>query len=236
MIVLSNVVVPTDDVRLIQGQVTAYIESESAGEGELTISESSVTWISNISGQGFSLTYPSIILHAVSRDPNVFPEECIYILADARGSDIGIQSTEESVSNTQNTTSNGNEEQAEFDEETTENGCDNDVDDDNNDDDKAHLAIRFAPQDKSILQNIYQQMCECQGLNPDEGDDFSDDFAMGPDGDFSESKSDEEEDYDGDVGDGDHSNIFQNTSSNLHRHETNGDQGDVFGSEQMDEG
>ncbi|VIO89970.1 Uncharacterized protein BM_BM9595 [Brugia malayi] len=68
MIVLSNVAVPTDGIRLIQGQVTAYIESESAGEGELTIAESSVTWISNISGQGFSLTYPSIILHAVSRE------------------------------------------------------------------------------------------------------------------------------------------------------------------------
>lgn len=39
MIVLSNVSAPTDAVRLIQGQVTAYIESECAGEGELTISE-----------------------------------------------------------------------------------------------------------------------------------------------------------------------------------------------------
>lgn len=39
MIVLSNVAAPTDGVRLIQGQVTAYIESESAGEGQLTIAE-----------------------------------------------------------------------------------------------------------------------------------------------------------------------------------------------------
>ncbi|OZC05461.1 Nucleotide-sensitive chloride conductance regulator, partial [Onchocerca flexuosa] len=107
----------------------------------------SVTWISNISGQGFSLTYPSIILHAVSRDPNVFPEECIYVLADAKGSDIGIQSTEESVSSVQNVAANGNE-------EAGENGCDDDGDgnDDDDDDDKAHLAIRFAPRDKSIFQ------------------------------------------------------------------------------------
>lgn len=36
-----------------------------------------------------------------------------------------------------------------------------------------------------LVQNIYQQMCECQELNPDEGDDFSDDFTMDPEGDFS---------------------------------------------------
>uniref|UniRef100_A0A8R1TQB1 Methylosome subunit pICln n=1 Tax=Onchocerca volvulus TaxID=6282 RepID=A0A8R1TQB1_ONCVO len=222
MIVLSNVAAPTDGIRLIQGQVTAYIESESAGEGELTVSESSVTWISNISGQGFSLTYPSIILHAVSRDPSVFPEECIYVLADAKGSDIGIQSTEESVSSVQNVTANG------IDVEAAENGCDDDDDGNDDDDDKAHLAIRFAPQD--IMQNIYQQMCECQELNPDEGDDFSDDFTMGPD--------DDEEDYEGDGGEGDHPNIlhFQNISSDMHRHETNGDQRYTFDSEQMDEG
>uniref|UniRef100_A0AAF5PMU7 Methylosome subunit pICln n=1 Tax=Wuchereria bancrofti TaxID=6293 RepID=A0AAF5PMU7_WUCBA len=236
MIVLSNVAVPTDGIRLIQGQVTAYIESESAGEGELTIAESSVTWISNISGQGFSLTYPSIILHAVSRDPSVFPEECIYVLADAKGSDIGIQSTEESVSSAHN--GNGIEEQAEFDEKRGENGCGDDIDDDgDDDDDKAHLAIRFSPQDKTILQNIYQQMCECQELNPDEGDDFSDDFTMDPDGDFSENKSDEEGDYEGNDGEGDQNTLyFQNISTNMRRHETNGDHGDAFGSEQMDEG
>uniref|UniRef100_A0A1I7VIR2 Methylosome subunit pICln n=1 Tax=Loa loa TaxID=7209 RepID=A0A1I7VIR2_LOALO len=242
MIVLSNVAAPTDGIRLVQGQVTAYIESECAGEGELTVAESSVTWISNISGQGFSLTYPSIILHAISRDPNVFPEECIYMLADAKGSDIGIQNTEESVSSAQGVTGNGTEEQAEFYGARVRNGYSDDADDDDDDggdgdDDKAHLAIRFSPHDKTILQNIYQQMCECQELNPDEGDDFSDDFAMEPEWDFSDSKSDEEEDCEGN-GEGDHQNTlhFQNTPTNMHRHETNGDQEDAFGSEQMDEG
>ncbi|VDK85035.1 unnamed protein product [Litomosoides sigmodontis] len=234
MIVLSNVVAPTDGIRLIQGQVTAYIESESAGEGELTVSESSVTWISSISGQGFSLTYPSIILHAISRDASVFPEECIYVLADAKGSDIGIQSSEESVSTAQSVTGNGIEEQAEFDEGRAENGFGDNYGDDD-DDDKMHLAIRFAPQDKTILQNIYQQMCECQELNPDEGDDFSDDFTMDPEGDFSENKSDEEDNERN--GPGDQNTIyFRNTSTNVHRHEANGDQSDASGSERMEEG
>uniref|UniRef100_A0A915PW23 Methylosome subunit pICln n=1 Tax=Setaria digitata TaxID=48799 RepID=A0A915PW23_9BILA len=278
MIVLSNVAAPTDGIRLAQGQVIAYIESESVGEGELTVAESSVTWISSISGQGFSLTYPSIILHAISRDPSVFPEECIYVLADAKRSDIGIQTIEESVSSAQNITGNGTEEQTEFSEESEENGHDHDDDDD----DKAHLAIRFSPQDKSIfglerfyktvssvhfseelrldnrvslvkythvlvlwihrfwdaeIQNIYQQMCECQGLNPDEGDDFSDEFTMDPDSEFLEGRSDEEDD-ERHAGEGDHENIlhFQNISTNMNRHETNGDRGNMSGSEQMDEG
>ncbi|KAL3991047.1 Regulator of volume decrease after cellular swelling family protein [Acanthocheilonema viteae] len=242
MIVLCNVVVPTDGVRLIQNQVTAYIESESAGEGELTISESSVTWVSSISGRGFSLTYPSIILHAISRDPSVFPDECIYVLADAKGSDIGIQNSERSVSSAQHVGS-GIEEQAELDEERVENGFGDDIGDDNDDDDaddddddKVHLAIRFAPQDKTILQNIYQQMCECQGLNPDEGDDFSDDFTLGPEGDFSDNKSGEE-DYEENGEEEDQNTLyFRGMSTNMYRHETNGDERNASGSEQMDEG
>ncbi|PIO66592.1 Nucleotide-sensitive chloride conductance regulator [Teladorsagia circumcincta] len=44
---------------------------------------SQVTWICRSSGLGFSLTYPSIILHAVSTDLSTFPHECIYVLVDA---------------------------------------------------------------------------------------------------------------------------------------------------------
>lgn len=68
-------------------------------------------------------------------------------------SDLGIQSTEESASNVRSTNGNGIE-QIEFHEEGTENGCNDDVEDDE-DDDKAHLAIRFSPQDKTICMFIY---------------------------------------------------------------------------------
>ena len=44
---------------------------------------SSVTWTSRTSGTGFSLSYPSIILHAVSTDLSSFPHECLYVLVDA---------------------------------------------------------------------------------------------------------------------------------------------------------
>lgn len=33
-------------------------------------------------GQGFSLEYPDISLHAVSRDLNTFPDECLYLMVE----------------------------------------------------------------------------------------------------------------------------------------------------------
>lgn len=33
-------------------------------------------------GQGLSLPYPAISLHAVSRDLNAFPHECLYLMID----------------------------------------------------------------------------------------------------------------------------------------------------------
>uniref|UniRef100_A0A0M3IIY7 Cyclic nucleotide-binding domain-containing protein n=1 Tax=Ascaris lumbricoides TaxID=6252 RepID=A0A0M3IIY7_ASCLU len=39
MIVLSNVVVPSDGIRISQHQTVAFIENERCGEGDLIISE-----------------------------------------------------------------------------------------------------------------------------------------------------------------------------------------------------
>ncbi|KAJ1368583.1 hypothetical protein KIN20_029741 [Parelaphostrongylus tenuis] len=83
MIILSEVSQPTLGIRLTQPQVVAYMERESVGEGTLCVAESQVTWICRRTGLGFSLTYPSIVLHAVSTDLSTFPHECIYIVVDA---------------------------------------------------------------------------------------------------------------------------------------------------------
>jgi nucleotide-sensitive chloride channel 1A len=45
---------------------------------------SRVSWVSATSGQGFSLEYPHISLHAVSKDPSAFPQECLYLMLDSR--------------------------------------------------------------------------------------------------------------------------------------------------------
>lgn len=43
---------------------------------------SRLSWVNSSSGQGFSLEYPHIALHAVSRDLQAYPSECLYILID----------------------------------------------------------------------------------------------------------------------------------------------------------
>lgn len=41
--------------------------------------------------QGFSLEYPHISLHAISRDEQVHPRQCLYIMVDAKVDLPGIR-------------------------------------------------------------------------------------------------------------------------------------------------
>ncbi|XGW28124.1 hypothetical protein V3C99_008158 [Haemonchus contortus] len=152
MIILSETNEPSEGVRLSQPQVVAYLDGECAGEGKLCVAERQVTWICRSSGLGFSLTYPSIILHAVSTDLSSFPHECIYVLVDASKSDLKLAEEE---------LNDGND------------ACEDD------DEDEKNVVIRFVPSDLSVLQQIYEEMCSCQELNPDENDDFSDEEGGG---------------------------------------------------------
>ncbi|CAI4224079.1 unnamed protein product [Auanema sp. JU1783] len=144
MIVLTDVAEPSDGVRLVQQQVQCYVDDSCIGDGSLCVSERSVTWISRETKKGFSLTYPSIILHAVSTDISTFAYECIYVLVDCSRADLNLAQQEL-------------EDQGEDDDSET----------------APNVGIRFVPTDNSILNEIYKQMCECQELNPDE-DDVSD--------------------------------------------------------------
>ena len=49
-----------------------------------------MSWVSADSGQGFSLEYPHISLHAVSKDPSAFPQECLYLMLDSRLDEPGV--------------------------------------------------------------------------------------------------------------------------------------------------
>uniref|UniRef100_A0A1I7YH45 Methylosome subunit pICln n=1 Tax=Steinernema glaseri TaxID=37863 RepID=A0A1I7YH45_9BILA len=141
MIVLNTVTEPTENIRVVQPQVALFFDNQSQGDGKLIVTESAVTWISANCQKGFSLTYPSIILHAISRDCSSFPEECLYLLIDAKKGDLTL-SADRPVDTPD---SDGDEME---------------------DDDMDHVTLRFVPMDKSILEHVYKQMCECQELNP----------------------------------------------------------------------
>jgi nucleotide-sensitive chloride channel 1A len=111
MVVLSSFPPPTEGIKLVQPNTGAYINTRDLGQGTLYIAErficvfiyfifsinifkinyfiyfksfSRVSWVSATSGQGFSLEYPHISLHAVSKDPSAFPLECLYLMLDSR--------------------------------------------------------------------------------------------------------------------------------------------------------
>ncbi|KAE9413622.1 hypothetical protein Angca_006177, partial [Angiostrongylus cantonensis] len=194
MIILSEVCQPADGVRLTQPQVVAYMENESVGEGTLCVAESQVTWICRTSGLGFSLTYPSIILHAISTDISTFPYECVYIVVDASKSgkfflrfvyiwtayvrDFVFVRNWSLLSIVSFSTSLSffvaglllDLKLADVELNHTENTSD---DEEDSEDGSKNVIIRFVPSDINALQQIYNEMCVCQELNPDENDDFS---------------------------------------------------------------
>ncbi|KAF8385334.1 icln-1, partial [Pristionchus pacificus] len=148
MLVLGEVSIPTQGVRLVQDQVVAYLnDAPIAGEGTLAVAESAVTWISRREGRGFSLSYPSIIMHAISTDVSSFPHEHVLVVADAGRADVRVAQQELAAG--------GEGGEGEGDEEESEDG---------------NLILRFVPSDLTALDTIYKEMAECQELNPEEED------------------------------------------------------------------
>jgi len=70
------------DIRHRQPDTTAYLKSNQLGKGTLFIAESRLSWLAD-DGQGFELDYPTISLHAVSRDLDNFPAECLYLMLNS---------------------------------------------------------------------------------------------------------------------------------------------------------
>uniref|UniRef100_H0ZS24 Methylosome subunit pICln n=1 Tax=Taeniopygia guttata TaxID=59729 RepID=H0ZS24_TAEGU len=135
---------PSDGVRHQQPDTEALLAGRSLGSGTLYIAESRLSWLEN-SRVGFSLDYPTISLHAVSRDLSAYPREHLYVMVNAK-----------------------------FEEETKETPMTEGEEDDSDDDVEPIAEFRFVPSDKSALEAMFSAMCECQALHPDPEDEDSD--------------------------------------------------------------
>lgn len=107
MVLITSLPPPENGVVHMQHNTKAHIQERILGEGTLYIAESCVSWRSQ-TGEGFSLEYPAISLHAVSRDLSTFPQECLYLMLDGK--------IDEDV----NGNSSSEEEDEHYDEPTTE--------------------------------------------------------------------------------------------------------------------
>ena len=83
MVVVSSLGPPEEGVRLRVDNVATFLNRKQLGMGTLYISDARVSWV-GIHSQGFSLEYPHIALHAVSRDLTQFHQECLYLMIDVR--------------------------------------------------------------------------------------------------------------------------------------------------------
>uniref|UniRef100_A0A5F8GXW5 Methylosome subunit pICln n=1 Tax=Monodelphis domestica TaxID=13616 RepID=A0A5F8GXW5_MONDO len=135
-----------DGLRQQQPDTEAVLDGKGLGTGTLYIAESRLSWLDG-SGLGFSLDYPTISLHAVSRDLNAYPQEHLYVMVNARFGEVKETPMAE-----------GEE------------------DEDSDEDIEPIAEFRFVPSDKSALEALFAAMCECQALHPDPEDEDSDDY------------------------------------------------------------
>jgi len=140
MVVVSSLGPPEEGVRAKQDDTEVYLNDRSMGPGTLYISEARVSWV-GVRERGFSLEYPHIAVHAISRDVSQFHQECLYLMIDCR-----LMEQE----GTPTSSSAGSD--MEDNEEESEGGM---------------TEIRFIPADKSRLDALFQAMNECSALHPD---------------------------------------------------------------------
>jgi len=145
MVVVTSLGPPEEGVRLKVENTGVYINRKQLGMGVLYISEARVSWV-GIQGQGFSLEYPHIALHAVSRDLTVFHQECLYLMIDVRL--VDEMGTPMSTPTSSDADDSGNED----------------------DSDGGMTEIRFVPDDRGKLDTMFATMSECQALHPDTDD------------------------------------------------------------------
>ncbi|XP_008551771.1 methylosome subunit pICln [Microplitis demolitor] len=147
MVVLSNFLAPQEGVRHEEQNTTVYINDREVGKGTLYITESLLSWVNNTTQQGFSLEYPHISLHAISRDQQVHPRQCLYVMVDAK---VDLPDVE-----------------------VVQQNEDNSGDDDDNSE-TVMTEMRFAPDNVHNLDAMFQAMNVCQALHPDPNESFSD--------------------------------------------------------------
>ncbi|XP_063967082.1 methylosome subunit pICln-like [Lytechinus pictus] len=149
---IASIQPPQSSVRWQKDDTIAFVEKQDLSKGTLYIAESHVSWI-NPSGQGFNVPYRAITVHAISRDLSSFPHECLYLMID---SDVMTELRDVP-------------------------GQGGDAPQDDNSDDGFQeeegnevREIRLVPQDKTVLQSMFDAMSECQALHPDPDDDGDD--------------------------------------------------------------
>lgn len=80
---MASLIVEAEEEEVGEWAVQIFVGSSGLGPGTLRATTRKVVWQPEQMGtQGFSLSYPAIIMHAVSRDTTSFHSPCIYLQLD----------------------------------------------------------------------------------------------------------------------------------------------------------
>ncbi|GAA6236117.1 methylosome subunit pICln [Lates japonicus] len=172
MVLLKNLHPPTEGVRHEQAETTAVMDGQRLGCGTLYVAETRLSWFDG-SGMGFCLEYPTISLHAISRDVSAYPQEHLYVMVNGKLSDENEAEMAEKPA----------------DEEEEEDDSSSGGGDDDDDEEGRITEIRFVPSDKAALESMFSAMCECQALHPDPEDEDSDNDFEGEEYDVEEAEA-----------------------------------------------
>lgn len=92
---LNAVTCPADGIVHQEPTTDAYIKGECLGTGTLYIAEDYLTW-SRSDEKGIQLSYPSVSIHAISRDTSSFPHRCLFLMLDQNLTNIQLEPNEDS--------------------------------------------------------------------------------------------------------------------------------------------
>uniref|UniRef100_A0A4W6FF09 Methylosome subunit pICln n=1 Tax=Lates calcarifer TaxID=8187 RepID=A0A4W6FF09_LATCA len=138
MVLLKNLHPPTEGVRHEQAETTAVMDGQRLGCGTLYVAETRLSWFDG-SGMGFCLEYPTIGLHAISRDVSAYPQEHLYVMVNGKLSDENEAEMAEKPAD-----------------EEDDGGSSGGDDDDDDDDEEGRITeIRFVPSDKAALESMF---------------------------------------------------------------------------------
>ncbi|GAB1598111.1 methylosome subunit pICln-like [Argonauta hians] len=80
MVKLTNFPPPSEGIHCEQPDVEIYVQKKTLGFGKLYVAESRLSWVGYEDSKGFSIEYPAISVHGVSKDQSNFPQPCIYMI------------------------------------------------------------------------------------------------------------------------------------------------------------
>ena len=186
----SDVMLEEGEECRFSGRVELFVGGvhRGAGAGTLMVTTRRVVWVPEAAAHGFSLFYPAIVMHAVSRDTEGFPRPCVYLQLDAEQNISEVASLARgdggrAAKRQKPAAATGGEAAAAAAGGGDDAGDDDDDDDDDDGDDAEELFLvpcegGDAPPPTLALDTIYEALCACAALNPDldaEDDDDDDD-------------------------------------------------------------